>query len=40
MKFIVYYEINGVQYHKIVKGGRAVESMKKRYSVYEVRRYS
>lgn len=40
MKFIVYYEINGANYHKIVKGGRAVQSMKKRYNVYEVRRYN
>ena len=39
MKFIVYYVKNGIDYYKIVKGGRAVHSLKKRYHVYEVKRY-
>ena len=40
MKFIVYYEKNGISYHRVVKGGRAVETMKKRYNVYQVKRYN
>ena len=39
MKFIVYYEYNGANYFKIVKGGWAVQALKKRYYVYQVKRY-
>ena len=39
MKFIVYYEFNGANYYKIVKGGRAIQALKKRYNVYQVNRY-
>lgn len=39
MRFIVYYEFNGANYYKIVKGGRAVQTLKKRYHVYQVSRY-
>lgn len=39
MKFIVYYECGGANYYKIVKGGRAVQSLKRRYHVYQVSRY-
>lgn len=39
MRFIVYYEYNGANYYKIVKGGRAVQALKKRYHVYQVSRY-
>lgn len=39
MRFIVYYEYNGANYYKIVKGGRTVQALKKRYNVYRVSRY-
>ena len=39
MKFIVYYEMHNVEYFKIVRGGRAVERLKKRYNVFKVKRY-
>ena len=39
MRFIVKYEYRGANYCKIVKGGRAVQSLKKRYYVYSVTRY-
>lgn len=39
MRFIVYYELNGANFYKIVKGGRAVQSLKRQYNVYQVSRY-
>lgn len=39
MRFIVYFTINGIEHHRIVRGGRAVESLKKRYAVFKVSRY-
>ena len=39
MRFIVYYEFKGTNYYKIVKGGRAVQSLKRQYNVYQVSRY-
>lgn len=39
MKFIVYYDVRGVEHYRIVKGGRAVQAMKKRYNVFRVARY-
>ena len=39
MRFIVYYEYLGENYYKIVKGGRAVQELKKRYHVFQVKRY-
>lgn len=39
MRFIVYFLINGIEYHRIVKGGRSVQALKKRYKVFKVSRY-
>lgn len=38
MKFIVNYEYRGANYYEIVKSGRAVASLKKKYYVYRVKR--